>query len=296
MSTEILVTCPHCQQAGFTTRGLKAHHCDKLGGMRLSFRTVTNAIVAACKSTPSPMSKPSKKTASSLVVLDDKTLAPDAQRLGKFQAVVIDQVELIATTERDNTARRLYVGAALTVIKNATEAGKHGNFQAWLKKNVKGAGYTQCTYMMRAARVFFEQAKLGKSELLSLVSGDTSLAIAKTGPGGKIEKAAQKFVGDLTWGELLAKHDIRPTEKPAPKKPEADGDDDTPAATPSPEELYTQSRDELGSYLERGAMLFKTENRLQYLADHPEEIAGVVSGLRTLADEVEAAAKPLLKK
>jgi hypothetical protein len=30
-TTEIIVTCPHCQQAGFTARGLRNHWCQKLG-------------------------------------------------------------------------------------------------------------------------------------------------------------------------------------------------------------------------------------------------------------------------
>ncbi|HSI10393.1 MAG TPA: hypothetical protein VK961_00050 [Chthoniobacter sp.] len=238
------------------------------------------------------MSQPSKKTVSTVVVLDDKTLAPNLQRLAKFQKVVVKQVELIGKTELANTERRLYVGLALIVIKNATEAGKHGNFLAWLKANVKDAGYTQCTYMMRAARIFFDETGLGRTELLSLVSGG-SLTIAKKGPGGDLQKAARAFVGESTWGEILAKYEIRADEKTLggarPKKTT------TSTAVADHDALYTQSRDELGSLIERGKTLFLTENKLQYLAGHPEEIAGVVEGIRGLADEVEKAAKEILK-
>jgi len=47
--------------------------------------------------------------------------------------------------------------------------------------------------------------------------------------------------------------------------------------------------------LQAESLLLK-ENRLQHLSGHPEEIAGVVISLRELADKVEAAAKPFLKK
>ncbi|HSI08811.1 MAG TPA: hypothetical protein VK985_09470 [Rariglobus sp.] len=305
-----LYACPVCHIEGFTFAGLGRHHCHaKAGRARLTAKeiaavalvaaraeAVTKRLMKASSLSPSsqPMSKPSsKKPASALVVLEDKTLAPEAARFGKFQAATIEQLELVAATERDNTQRRLVIGLALTVIKAGS---KHGSFIPWLKKHVKSSGYTQCTYMMRAARVFFEQTKLGRDDVLTLVSGNGTLAITTEGPATKIQKAAAKFVGEMTWGELLAKHDIRPTEKPVKPKPtEPTGDDETPAAAATPEQLYTQSRDELGSFLERGAMLFKTENRLQYLADHPEEIAGVVTSLRTLLEEVEAVAKPLLK-
>lgn len=294
MKTEILVTCPWCKTANFTVRGIRSHYCAKLGGKRLGEIALDHAINNATTLSPSsqPMSKSSKKPASALVVLEDKTLAPEAARFGKFQAATIEQLELVAATERDNTQRRLVIGLALTVIKAGS---KHGTFIPWLKKHVKSSGYTQCTYMMRAARVFFEQTKLGRDDVLTLVSGNGTLAITTDGPATKIQKVAAKFVGELTWGELLAKLDIRPTEKPVKPKPPEPTDDATPAPAATPEELYTQSRDELGSYLERGAMLFKTENRLQYLADHPEEIAGVVEGLRTLADDVEKAANKISK-
>ena len=67
-------------------------------------------------------------------------------------------------------------------------------------------------------------------------------------------------------------------------------------ASQNPEQLYLLARDEIGSVLDRAEALFIKENRLQHMAGHPEEIRGVVDGLRALADKVDAAAKPLLRK
>jgi len=65
---------------------------------------------------------------------------------------------------------------------------------------------------------------------------------------------------------------------------------------PDEEQLYLVARDEIGGFLTQGETLLLKENRLQFLASHPEEVRGVVTSLRALADKVEAAAKPLLEK
>jgi hypothetical protein len=105
-----------------------------------------------------------------------------------------------------------------------------------------------------------------------------------------------KFVGEKSLNELLRDYGIKGAPQIGGKRDAgASSEDDSPPAALDPEELYQQARDEIGGLIERGELLLLTENRLQYLAGHPDEIKGVVSGLRTLADKVEAAARPFLK-
>jgi hypothetical protein len=110
----------------------------------------------------------------------------------------------------------------------------------------------------------------------------------------KIAQAAEKFVGDLSWIELLEQHGIR-------EKGKLGGARTAPAASakgeaPDPEQLYLFARDEIGRVIQGAEQVLVSENPLQHLVGHPEELRGTVESLRTLADKVEAAAKPLLKK
>ncbi|MEN9842169.1 MAG: hypothetical protein RL376_1969 [Verrucomicrobiota bacterium] len=59
MSTEILLTCPHCKQPGFTARGLTAHWCKALGSRRLSLadRQAAAQSAGTASSSLSPVTK-----------------------------------------------------------------------------------------------------------------------------------------------------------------------------------------------------------------------------------------------
>jgi hypothetical protein len=296
MSTEILLTCPWCKTPNFSERGLKGHVCRSApGGQRRQLSApalhmarkaagLVKAAPTAAPSLPSASPMPKAEPSAAVVVFESA-----AQQLTKFQAKTVDAIEAVAVGERNNTLRRVAVGIALRIIKRSLP---HGQFQSWLKTNVKDAGYRQCAYMMNVADVFVERAALGGSELVAIANGKTQLAPKGKKAPGKLQAFAAEFVGEHTWGELLADLGIKGGEEPAgggggkPKKP-------SPA--PSAEELYQQSRDELGGLLTQAENLFITENRLQHLAGHPEEVAGVVQSLRDLAAKVEEAAAPLLK-
>lgn len=225
------------------------------------------------------------KTSSDLVALTEANKLEKTE-LAKFCGHIAHQVALIFTTERDNNIRRIFVGLALHRIKASL---KHGEWMPWKKKHLECSN-SKINELMRAAEAFHSEVQIADKELLALGNGENALAAKDA---RRVTNAALKFVGDLSWGELLDKHGIKAQAKVGGKR--------TPAGTPeggapSNEELYQQSRDEIGGALTSVETLLIKENRLQYLADHPEEVAGVVTSLRKLADQVEEAAKPILKK
>lgn len=231
------------------------------------------------------------KPVTALAVVSSPELLVKDKALANLQKAALSQLSLMRDLRREEALRGLLVGLTLLRIK---ESLAHGKFGPWVTANVKIVGGRYVQYLMRLGLAFIDRTKASKPELLALPGDQTELAIdSMEGIQRRFMDKAAKFVGTLSLAELFDKHGIKETKKLGGARTTTD--DDQPVAPATPEELYTQSRDELGSYLERGVMLFKTENRLQYLADHPEEIAGVVTSLRTLADDVEAAAKPLLK-
>ena len=236
-----------------------------------------------------PSAFPMSKAETSVAVVFDESKLAAVDRLKKFQVATIDLIEDVGRAEKLNIERRLGVGIALLIVRASSQRGE---FKPWLEANVKDAGYRQCVYMMRLAETFVKEAGLGRDTIKAIGAGKVSLKVKEKGKPTAIQKAATEFIDGLTWGELLAKHEIRAEEggklggaRTASPKGKA----------PSPDELYEQSRDEIGGLLEHAETLFLKENKLQYLAGHPEEITGVVTGLRDLADKVEKAAAPILK-
>lgn len=232
----------------------------------------------------------SKDSPTSALVVVDGALITDKKQLAAFQENTAEQLQIISRTESLNVKRRLFVGLALLTIKGSL---KHGEWLPWLKKNAKGASYRQCAYMMSAAQVFIEEARVARPELAALPSGNFALDV-KDGASKKLVTAVDKFAGELTWGELLEQHGIRDTKKLGGARARASNG--TAAAAPDAEQLYLFARDEIGAVIQQAEELFLKENRLQHLAGHPEEVRGAVESLRALADKVEKAAQPFLKK
>lgn len=226
---------------------------------------------------------------STALVVADARLTKKNQ-LASFQKKTAKQVALIGKTEKDNVTRRLFVGLALHVIK---ESLPFGEWTPWTEKHVlTETSQRQMHYMMSAAAVWIEKTGVDKPEVAALPGGNFSLKL-KDGPGKKLVASAIEFVGVRTWGELLAEEEIKdgtPTLGGARPKPTKKG------KAPSAEQLYLFARDEIGTAIESVERVLVKENLLQHLADHPEEVAGVVDSLRKVADDVEKAAKPLLKQ
>lgn len=147
-------------------------------------------------------------------------------------------------------------------------------------------------YIMAAGQVFIEQCAIKPPDLAALTGGKFTLAV-REGPMKKLSAAAAEFVGERTWGELLADYEIKDG---APSLGGARPHGAKKPVKQSAEQLYLFARDEIGGVITNVERVLVKENLLKHMVDHPEEVAGVVESLRAVADKVEAAAKPLLKK
>lgn len=301
MNHEPLYTCPRCQQSGFTFRGLRAHVCrgPQPGDerRRLTAGETASAILAKPShsspltpptSSPSPMSKSDTKNTTALAILGDRSLSYDQAMLPKIQEATLQQLAEVNRLGRERAARALLAGLGLCRVKASL---KHGQFQPWLKAHVK-VGLVSCNNYMRLALAFVEKAGVSKPDLLALPGDQTNLAIDESDEAQRrFFSKLEKFVGQSSLSELLEKHGIKGQPKlGGARLPEGQDDD----ASADPEALYLTARDEIGSSIERIERLLISENRLQYLVGHPEEIRGVVESLRALTTKLETAAGPLL--
>ena len=234
------------------------------------------------------------KTSHALTLVADPKFAVAEDGLSKLKEAAIAQVSAISHLESKAALGALIAGLTLHRVKASLP---HGQFVKWLEsvqKCTSGAHFKrrQAAYYMALALVFLEKAKVQKPDLLALPGDQLSLEVGDGHAAQQFFAKAQKFVGDLSLNELLIKHGIKGVGLQKELAKAAAAEEPTPP--PTAEQLYQQSRDEIGHILTRAEDLFIKENRLQYLAGNREEIAGVVASLRRLADKVEAAAKPLL--
>lgn len=234
--------------------------------------------------------KPTSQKADALVVLNDPQILPTGLHLADLQQCALRQMELISSLERDAALRAILVGLALHRIKAGLQ---HGEFLPWINANI-GKSRKQCSFYMRLALVFVNSARVSATELLELPADNTDIALtASEGVARRFMEKAVKFVGDKSLNEILREHGIKDSGKLGGART-ADEARDADAASDA-EQLYLFARDEIGGVITAAESLLLKENRLQHLVGHPDEIRGVVESLRSLADKVEAAAKPFLK-
>lgn len=239
------------------------------------------------------MSKSDTKNTTALAILGDRSLSYDQAMLPKIQEATLQQLAEVNRLGRERAARALLAGLGLCRVKASL---KHGQFQPWLKAHVK-VGLVSCNNYMRLALAFVEKAGVSKPDLLALPGDQTNLAIDESDEAQRrFFSKLEKFVGQSSLSELLEKHGIKGQPKLGGARLPEGQDDDESADTPpaDPEALYLTARDEIGSSIERIERLLISENRLQYLVGHPEEIRGVVESLRDLTTKLETAAGPLL--
>jgi hypothetical protein len=185
----------------------------------------------------------SPKTKTALAVLTDSSVViNDRSALKAFQKTTAEQVTLINTTETNNVLRRVFVGLALHRIKASL---KHGEWGTW-KKDHLSIKPTQLHYVMGAAQAFVSEAGFKPGDSLALATTEVALD-TKDATARKVVAAAEKFVGGMTWGELLDAHDIRETKKVGGPRAKETNNDPAPALTP--EQMYQLKRDEIGSFL-----------------------------------------------
>lgn len=296
---EPLFRCCYCLREGFTERGLKAHHCRVRGRGRLSVVAIRASMEGkdighASRVYRDSISMPKSTTP---VLLSDRSLATSP--VEQLQDTAVQQMQVIAQTERDTALRAILLGLTLHKVKACLP---HGQFTKWLKSKVtQGNLWTPATakknasFYMRLAEIAVQKSKVTRPELLALPGDQTELSLdTAEGDGRRFVQKLTKFIGEKSLNELLREHGIKEAKKLGGARNSETDTDDEPEA-PDAEALYFQSREEISGSLERIEGLILRENRLQHLIGHEDEIRGVVSGLRSLADKVEKAAAPLLK-
>lgn len=230
------------------------------------------------------------ETTSLALVLADARIT-NKSAFTRFQNNTASQVAIIQRTEKENVTRRLFVGLALEMIK---ETFGHGNgWIEWKEKHVLSQmGESQMHYTMAAAREWVDQTGVKIPDVTALSGGKVWVNI-KAGPLKQLAASADKFVGDLTWGELLAREDIRDgtphlggTRPHGTKKQKA----------LSAEQLYLFAREQLGSIAMNFDRVILKENVLQYFEAHPDEAIATIEGMETTLKKAKEAAKALQKK
>lgn len=233
---------------------------------------------------------PSSSSSQTLALVGSDALRAHDAELTRLQRAVVQQHELILHETTTTAMRALFIGVALHRIKGSMP---YGAFGPWIATNFRGTSRRTVSYYMSAALVFIGELKLSQRELLISPDDTAELSLESSDAAIKAFVAkAKKFIGDMSFSELLAKYGIKERTQLGGARTAAKA----PPAAPDAEQLYLFARDEIGSALQRAEDLLIKENRLQHLAGHPDEVRGVVEGLRELADRVEKAAKPLLKK
>lgn len=235
-----------------------------------------------------PKENTSDKSKGALVVLTDATLVTEKQLLAKFQKATIAALQQIQKEEQLDTRRRVLIGFALHRIKQSVG---HGKFLPWLKANVKGRGYAQCNYYMRAATACVEETNLSAPDLLALPAVNLNKLAAPAKPAlAPFMSKVDSFCGDLTFAELLDKHGIKETKKLGGARPAGTEPD---ILVVDPEQLAAQKREELSAWLEQGRQLLLKENVCK--AIKPEDTRAFDSGLTTLTSQWRAAIGNILK-
>jgi hypothetical protein len=230
---------------------------------------------------------PKPTTITALAVINSSELKARDHHLQQLQETVVTQLGYMRGLRRQESLRGLFVGLALQRIKASMP---HGHFGKWVKKNVAIFGERYVQFLMKLALVFIDKCNVKKPEILALPGDQTEFALdTLQGDERRFVEKAEKFTGELSLNELFIKYDI----KSVGLKKELSAQKGKPEPL-TPEQLYEQSRDEIGGAILRLENLLLTENRLQYLAGHPE-LPGVVESLETLAKKIRKAATPLLE-
>lgn len=228
----------------------------------------------------------------SLSIINDASLRADKSELALLQKAAIEQHHRITRSDAENALRCLFLGCALHRIKASL---KHGDFGPWIENHFPRASRRQVTYYMKAALVFIDRAKVQKPELLALPGDQLDLAV--DGPDSTARRfaaKAMKFIGELSFAELLVKYGIKETKKIGGAR-EKGVEDETTGKPATPEQLYQQSRDEIGGTFLALENLIKKENRLVHLKGHAEELRGIAESSAKLNDAIQQAVAVLLK-
>ena len=244
-----------------------------------------------------------------LVLVNTPEWAVAGDEVKHLQDLAVEQLGAISKMENAAAMGSIIAGLTLHRVKASM---KHGTFGKWLDQIRTGGAnlekrpsgsFLEVTQRhaqryMSLALHFLDECKVQLPELLALPGDQLTLDLADGHDHNDLLVKLRKFCGSCSLNELLIKHDIKSVGLKKELTAQKAGEEKAAgaaAAPPTPEELYEQSRDEVGSALLRLETLLIEENRLQYLAGHPE-LRGGVDSLKSLSKKVLKAARPLLKK
>lgn len=296
---EILLTCPDCGAHGFLPRGLTAHrgtlNCQRRITEREEAVVAANQAEVAARaavartphpSTPSRMAKPN--TISALSIVGSAELKADTEQLSLLQASAVEQFRRMRAMREEEALRGVLLGLTLHRVKASLP---HGEFGKWAKMHAT-FGERWVNYLMKLALIFIDKSKATKPELLACPGDQIALAIdGMEGEQRRFVTKAKKFVGELSLAELLDKYEIKTGKKLGGAREKGE-EEQTP---PTPEELAQQTRDEIGTGIQKLEQLLITENRLQYVVGETDFLRGTVESLETLHAKTAALVAKLTK-
>lgn len=233
----------------------------------------------------------SKSHTHALVLIDDPKFAVEVSELNNLQKSAIAQLAAVQTLETNAAKGAVLAGITLYRVKASMP---HGHFRKWVAEakwtrgSILGAAYKQriASYYMALSRTFLEKSKVQKPALLALPGDQTALELGDNHPARDLLTKLDKFVGDSSLSELLAKYDIK-TKKDLGGAREAGETEET--AVLDPEEMEQQATDEIGTALLHLESLIE-EGTLQHIRDR-NTLRGVQESVTKIARTVTATVK-----
>jgi hypothetical protein len=139
-----------------------------------------------------------------------KSNLPRVANLQSFGKQMIADFDEYEKHERNAMFYALKIGA---LMLSAKEICRHGEFMTWLAENVTEVRQRQAYRFMALAKVFIEQQKLEKKDLLLLSAVKGKLEVETEGKTKKLVQQVFDFLGEKSQAELFAEYGIQVREK-----------------------------------------------------------------------------------
>ncbi len=182
----------------------------------------------------------------------------------------------LASGIHENALRGLFLGWLFIQIRD--EVG-HGNFLRVAKERLPEIPVRTRSELIKLFKEFQEETGVALPAGASVPDAQLALQLGRDAAEAEVVNAAIKFVGSKSLHALMVEYEVR--EKPklggkrVTKKP-------APATITDAEQLALQTREELGSWIERGRQLLLRENVCQHLpAEQIRAFADSLNALRT---------------
>jgi hypothetical protein len=132
----------------------------------------------------------------------------DLDALERIEASVLRDIQLSGKLDKAGAMVGIKIGLALQSAKSLL---KHGEYEGWVASRF-GEVFSQrrAQYYAKLAASFMRSAEGGTLALPAPRDAGNWLVVADE--GSPLQTAVSTFVGDMTIGELLDKHGVRPTK------------------------------------------------------------------------------------